>query len=300
MAALILAGNKAAHGATMHPEINLVHNPAAAIQAAADAAQSSLLEFRFERSGLVPRRTALASVLADARAFCATARDVLKPRLGNQYNLRWDAAGFVGSLRVPTSQSGVRSMVQALQSYLLTNPTHAVPPLNVTVERATELLTAFMAALNGVTDQKSSIATCRQARAEAFTALRRKLRGAIKELSDLIPADDMRWRDFGFNIPAEPETPPQPQDVSVNNSTPGALLVACRPVPFADHYRFWTKAVGSSEPPVAVGSSDEPLFQITGLDSNSDWKVYVSAVNGAGKESALSEPVEADVLAAAA
>jgi hypothetical protein len=300
MAALILSGNKAAHGAGMHPEINLVHNPATAIQAAVDAAQNSLLEFRLERSGLVPRRAALASVLADARAFCTTARDALKPRLGYQYHLQWDAAGFVRSLAVPTSQSGLRSTVQALQSYLVTNPTHAVPPLNVTVERATELLTAFATAQNGLTDQQSSVATCREARDDAFAALRRRLRGTIKELSQLIPADDARWRDFGFNIPAEPETPEQPRNVTVNNSTPGALLVSCSPVPFADHYRFWTKAVGSNDAPVAVGSSEEPLFQITGLDSNTDWKVYVSAVNRAGKESPLSEPVEADVLAAAA
>jgi hypothetical protein len=134
----------------------------------------------------------------------------------------------------------------------------------------------------------------------AFKALRVRLRGLADELKQLIGRDDIRWRAFGLNIPAEPAVPPQPESLEVINDTPLQLLVRCEPVPYADRYRWWKKAHMSPADPEAVGTSDLPMFVIENLNGGTHWDIFVSAVNSSGTEGPLSKPAQGDVIAEAA
>ena len=130
--------------------------------------------------------------------------------------------------------------------------------------------------------------------------LRNRLRGLRGELEQLIGLEDRRWRRFGFNIPAEPETPAQPEAVTVNSPEPGRLLLSCPAVPFAERYRWFAQKVGTSVDASSVGTSTEPLFVAEGLDAGARYNVSVSAVNEAGNEGPKSSVVVAQVQARAA
>jgi hypothetical protein len=102
---------------------------------------------------------------------------------------------------------------------------------------------------------------------EALVVLRERLRGVIGELKQLLPDGDRRWKRFGFNLPAEPETPAQPVHVQVDNAAPGKLLVTCATVAFTERYRCYAANVGTALEPAPVGSSNEPLFVVESLEA---------------------------------
>ena len=135
-------------------------------------------------------------------------------------------------------------------------------------------------------------------RDKAKEELRKTLQNLADELDLLIADDDPRWKKFGFEIPAERHPPDAPENVAVNNGLPNKFLVTCGPVPGADHYRFWLQDSGGKDEPVAVGSSQEPQLLIDDVEASKAFKIFTSVVNGVGKESKLSEPVEAIAKAA--
>ncbi len=286
---------RAHFGASSSPEINLVQNTAANVLADLNGAQQSEAGYQAAVSALGSRNDAVATAVDTTYVFCQRARDVLKTQCGNQYCLAWNGTGFVGSLEVPTGQDELRVLLGSLQAHFTANPGHQNAPLNVTTVRVGELIMNLDTARNGVTAQKALIESKRVTRDEAVTALRVRLRGLADELKQLIGRKDRRWRVFGFNIPAEPETPVRPREVVVSNGAAGQLVAQCEPVAYADRYRFWTQEHGSLAEPSLAGSSDEPFFIIDGLPPGSFWNVSVSAVNSNGAEGPRSEPAEGSV-----
>ena len=109
--------------------------------------------------------------------------------------------------------------------------------LSVTAARAKELYDGLKAAKLALESHDTLIGDKQQEQDEALVVLRERLRGVISELKQVLPDDDRRWRRFGFNLPAEPETPAQPEQVQVDNAAPSKLLVTCATVAFAERYR---------------------------------------------------------------
>ena len=131
------------------------------------------------------------------------------------------------------------------------------------------------------------------ARDQTVEALKKRMRGLINELEQLVAKDDPRWRAFGLNIPALPNVPDVPQNVTVNNGIPGRLLVTCAPAAGAAYYRFWTQEAGTATEPTVAGTAQEPTFLVENLTAGKSYKVFVSAVNGSAGESELSAPATA-------
>ena len=170
--------------------------------------------------------------------------------------------------------------------------------MKATAARAEEVVTALKSAKAAQDAQDSLLVTKHQEQETALEALRDRLRGLTGELKQLVGEEDARWRRFGLNIPAEPETPAQPGEVTVNNATAGQLLVSCAPVAFAVRYRWFVAKVGTTAEPQAVGTSNEPLFVIENLEF-ARYNVFASAVNLAGNEGPHSKPVVGEVRASA-
>jgi hypothetical protein len=122
----------------------------------------------------------------------------------------------------------------------------------------------------------------------------------VNELSQLLDRSDVRWVRFGLNAPEAPGAPGVPENVRVSNDMPGKLFVTCDPVVNAAHHRFWTQPQGSPDEPVAAGMSPEPQFLVEGLAPGQAVRVFVSAVNAGGRESACSVAVTATPVALAA
>jgi hypothetical protein len=170
----------------------------------------------------------------------------------------------------------------------------------VTAAKAESWFKAIDDGRRAIAGQELLIRQKRETKDAALVALKTRLRGLMDELKQLIGRQDPRWRDFGFNVPAEPATPAAPQRVTAQALPPGQLLVTCDPVPFADHYRVWTQGADSQLPPALASSSQEPMFLLKDLPAGEQLKLFVSAVNSAGTEGPMSEGVSAQAPASVA
>jgi hypothetical protein len=299
---LLKLGEAAATGGeSIGADIGLVLNKASVLRADYQAAADAVLAQRNAVAERVAKATVLETALATSRTWCFRAKDTIKPYLTDSHSSLWRPTGFVFNLRVPEDYPSLYSLVVSLQKWLAGHPEVKNENLrvNVTPVRAKELHEALKAANEDLEDHDDVIATTLDAQEKALEKLRSRLRGLCGELEQLIGPSDRRWRRFGLNIPAEPETPSQPQQVQVDNSTPGQLLTSCPPVAFAERYRFFIQRVGLAGEPTPVGSAVEPLFVIENLDAGR-FNVFMSAVNFAGNEGPRSEAIVAEVTAKAA
>ncbi len=283
-------------------DAGLAQNKAVKILADFSAANDCFRALQTELANRVAKAAAFEDWLGQARSWGFSAKNTLKPFLGESHNSLYRPTGFVSSLRVAEDYDGLLALTDALQNYFEAHAdqTNANPKVNVTTARAEELYDGLKAAKLALDDQNTLIREKQQEQDDALAVLRDRLRGVIGELKQLLPEDDQRWRRFGFNIPAEPETPVQPEQVQVDDSAPGKLLVTCAPVPFAERYRCYAARVGSTLEPVPVGSSSEPLFVIESLEAGGRYNVLLSAVNSSGNEGPRSEVTVAEVRAQAA
>ncbi len=220
--------------------------------------------------------------------------------MGSQFCAEWVDAGFVTSLEVPTSPAELEGLLSALRAYFLANVGHENAPLNVSAAAALTLFTTLRDARIALNAQRAGRGEKKVTRDAAVRGLRRRLRGLICELDQLIGPLDPRWMSFGFNMPGAPEVPEVPQNVVVDVLSPGELHVTCDASPLADHYRFWKQVQGALTEPELAGSSDEPAFVIDGLTGGTTYLIYVSAVSEGGSESLRSAAVASTPLALAA
>ena len=300
-ASLMVQGGDALAGVeAIGASIPLLINTGALIGTDLIAAQNAQLEYKTVRGGLDPLSTAMRTQREAAYSFCFTARDLLRVYCGRDWNQGWLVTGFDEGLAVPRSYAELRELLVALNYYFTLNPTHENAAVGITAALAGTRRAALQSAHEAINARWAAIESRVQARDGAVTALRRRLSGLCKELSQRLGDMDPRWLEFGFNLPGAPTVPEVPQNVVVT-ALPGAeLQVACGASPNATRYRFFYQRPIVDPAPIAAGSAEDPLFVLTGLTAGQVYQVYVSAVNE-GAESELSSPVTGTpVLAAAA
>jgi hypothetical protein len=287
----------AKHGAA----IKLTLNTGSRIKDDKDAAIAAAQDYAWAVADRAAFSKAVADAIANGVTYCQTVKGVLAKHYGNRYSRLYDPVGFKGgSLEVATDAPGVKAHLTSMEDYFSKKPEHEVASLEVTSERAGKLFEAIRDAEKALSDHDDETELKKSTRDRLVEALRTRLRGLINELTQLIGREDARWHSFGLNIPAEPDTPAAPQNLTATSTAPHQLHAGCDPVPFADHYRFWTQPSGSDADPVQVGSSKEPSLMLENLAGGSRWKVSVSAVNKAGHEGPRSSVAEVIVLASAA
>jgi hypothetical protein len=280
--------------------VPLLINTAALIGADVSAAQSTQLNYKTVRASLTGLYATLRSQRDLAYSFCFTARDLLRVYCGRDWCEAWLATGFVDdSLAVPRSYAELRELLMALNNYFILNPTHENAAVGITAAIANTRVVALQSAHEAINFRWALVETKFQARNAAVTALRKRLSGLCKELSQRFEDMDPRWLEFGFNMPGAPTTPEVPEDVVVTTLPAARLQVVCAPAPNATRYRFYYQRPIVDPAPIFAGGAEDPLFVIEGLTAGQVYQVYVSAAND-GAESQLSEPVNATPLLAAA
>ena len=86
----------------------------------------------------------------------------------------------------------------------------STPKVTVTAALADTLCTAISDARKGVNNALNLTKTKVMAKDDAETAFRKRYRGVIKELEDILADDDPKRYDFGLSRPADPATSGQP------------------------------------------------------------------------------------------
>jgi hypothetical protein len=209
----------------------------------------------------------------------------LKHLLGQQWNSKWNEAGFTGgSLAVPTNPM---VMLQQLRAYYAKNPAREVPDVQgiACTAAAGEAAAQAISTAQSASNQSNSEAGDAHAAFEAgVAAARRRLTGLREELSQQIGEDDEQWCAFAFAKPGDPSTPEVPENVVVTPGAAGshALFIDWDDVRRADGYRVRvTNAAGGAQLAEELTQDSEAV--IGNLPVGATVNITVSARNATGE-----------------
>lgn len=264
--------------------IGIKLNTEAAMTASATALRSSVTTYD-GAVGAQPALTAAQTAASDAGvAFITLARDLLKPTLGGQWSQAWQPTGFRdNSLALPTKDGPIEQLLKDLQTYYAGHPAQENAPAGVTAAHAGTLATAMKDARSAVDENAKDQTNLLNARDDAETALRKKMRGLIGELDEQLPLGSGLWTTFGLNDPNAAGAPAVPQGLTLTPATPGTLLAAWQQSANTDHYRVFKQVVGTDADFVYATSPSDPNATLQGLPSGATVKVRVTAVNPKGE-----------------
>jgi len=238
------------------------------------------------KSTLAQRRAVLHSVTLTVRGFVKTTRELLKPYLGDKPSTAWDIVGFKrGTLQIPVSAEPLLVILERMQAYLTANAETQNTELSITPERASGLVTSLRAAKSEFTAQRGTVKGLLQARNIAQTNLRKRMRGLIDELDQVLDPLDGRWLTFGLNMPGAKQIPTVPQNVSAVLIGETAASVKWEASARAEYYRVWKKVGEGDAEFVTVGNPADLDFTMEELPRNSTIEIAVSAVNNGGESS---------------
>ena len=253
--------------------------------ATARGADGRFAEARSVRSRLI--RAAAESQEA-AKLFLATARDVLKRRLGARWTPAWHEAGFVtGSLMVARRPEARMGHVHEFGSYFAAHPEHALPALELTAAHALALHERLSDARSAVHAHRTALVNERHARDQAVARLRLRLRGTIDELAQLLDAHDPCWRAFALQPPGAAQTPPTPTQLALTAGPRGSgqLHLRWAGARRAARYRVWRQLPDDPTPlPVATVHDAHALLEAQPLGPLI--KIVISALNDGGESPA--------------
>jgi hypothetical protein len=216
------------------------------------------------------------------RAYCFAALGVLRPVLGNRWNSRWNAAGFVTpSLAVPRRDPLV--MLIRFRQYFNANPVQEVTARNVTAAIAQARIAAIQQTNLAVTQARDLLLDLQAERDAAVETLRARLSGLRSELEQALEDDDGRWYDFGFRRPIDGRMPGPITGLVLTPLGAGVVSAAWDLSPLAQNYRVSWRMDGGSSPITEIGLFTDRQCTITGLPTGSTIVVSITARNSSGE-----------------
>jgi hypothetical protein len=239
--------------------------------------------YEIAKNKLSEYRQAIRSVFEDGKIYIGLTRDVFKPRWGNEFTGQWKMLGFEDSLALPSTPAQMQLVVKTIQKYLTDNPTTEVAALNITGAHAQMLLDQLSAARGAVYNQEMVVGLAKEARDASADKLRRRYRGFIDELSQLMGPLDQRWKVFGLNLPGATAIAEIVEGLKATLIGPTAVALKWDASARAEYYRVFKKVIGVDAEFVAVGSPADLDMTLEGLPSNATVEIYVVAVNNGGE-----------------
>jgi hypothetical protein len=231
----------------------------------------------------------------NGRTTARTCVNVLKPRLGDQWNNSWQTAGFTdGSLAIPENPL---TILRQISAYFAANPSHEVGNLKATATQCTSDAEAISTAATASNQSNTDAGTAKSDLEVGISNARSRLSGLRNELGQLLEDDDERWYAFGFSKPSDPETPEVPENLVITPGPAGSHMVfidwdnALR----AASYRVLIKRNVVNSPELKNIIVTESEVTVSDIASATPITVTVSARNSKGGESNPTEPVNAAV-----
>lgn len=214
----------------------------------------------------------------------------LQKMLGQKWNAAWAPTGFpTGSIAVPDSQDERFTLLNDLKNYLTLVPAHESADMGATAALCGAAWTALSDARQGVSNAESAQTAALNTRNAATDALRKRVRGLINELEQLLADDDPRWEDFGLNIPASPTAPVPVATVTLEILSQHRIYVTWSYAVRAVRYRVETKIAGVDDEFVGRGSFKDLEATLKGFTAGQTVKVRVIAGNDGGDAAASPE-----------
>ena len=275
--------------------VGVLQNLEVRVRADLAGAESGQQEFGNARAA--KRNATAAQRIADSngKAFIGNSRAVLAPFLGESWSEAWAPTGFPDqSTAVPSTMAVRQALLNALRGFFVANPARENAPLNVTATEAAARFTALSTARSAAHAAVTTVNDRKKDRAAAVKVLRKRMRGLIEELTQLLAGDDARWYAFGLVPPDGEDAPDEPTNLVASPlpDEPGTWLLDWDDAARAASYRVYVQVVGTDPDfrlAVTVSDSDATL---TDLPTSGTLRFRVIAVNAAGNPSPPSETLE--------
>ena len=231
----------------------------------------------------------------NGRSIARACINVLRPRLGDQWNNDWQNAGFTdGSLAIPENPL---ALLQQIASYFSAHPDHEVKTVNATAGDCTTAAEAISDAASASNQSNTDAGIAKSNLEVGLRNARTRLSGLRNELGQLLEDDDERWYAFGFSKPSDPDTPEVPENLVITPGPAGSHLVfidwdnALR----ATSYRVLIKRDAANTPELKNIIVTESEVTVNDIASATPIIVTVSARNSKGGESGPTNAVNATV-----
>lgn len=280
---IIALATDMADGANTHgAAAGLLQNTESAIRADLTAAQAAESAFQAARSAKSTRSAAQQSADSNAKSFIAATKKILSLTLGNAWSTEWASAGWNNpTLAIPASVPERHATLPSIAAYLTANPTKENAPAGVTAANALSLHAALTAAISGVNTANVASGQAKAVRDASIEKLRQRMIGLVRELNQLLEADDARWYAFGLNRPNDPETPAIATGLVATPGAPGILLLDWADARRAERYKVEIKKPSGTDF-VEIAQVSDSEAMLTGLTSGTSVSLRVSSANEAG------------------
>ncbi len=206
--------------------------------------------------------------------------------LGSQYNAGWGEAGFPNqSTAIPSNQAQRFTLLAALRNYFTANPTAESVDMEATAAICNTAHTNVSNARQAVNTGEQAVTDAKAAEAAAVKTLRKRVRGLIDELGQLIADDDSRYEAFGLNIPANPSAPESIASLTAVAQGGGKAHFSW---PYATRMtgsRIMGKRIGVDTVAHSLGTADGLEKTLAGL-AVGDWEFSVISYNDGGDAAA--------------
>jgi hypothetical protein len=284
---LIAAGEDMCDGLSQHAvTLGITQNTFAKTRADLDALLAAV-DAQSAAEGAQPAAyAALRTADSNGKGFIAAFIKIASITLGNDWSDDWLATGLPdNTVGVPGTQDKRFAALAGLKAYLTANPTMEIstPKVTVTAALAATLYTAISTARQGVNNALNLTKTKVMAKDAAETAFRKRYRGVIKELEDILDAEDPRWYDFGLSRPADPATPGQPANVHATALGTGRVLVQIDGARRANSFNYYKKVVNVDPEPVKLLNDKGKQLTFENLPVGASIEFTVTGVNDAGE-----------------
>jgi hypothetical protein len=264
--------------------VGIAQNTEAAMRAAITAAQLADVDYGAAKEARVAATAVTQAADDEAQNFLLAAKRVLSQFLGTNWSTAWESTGFPNqSTKVPATQDQRLILCATLKIYFTNNPTREVAALGVTAINAEAKFQALSDGRDAVEHKTREQADKKATRDTAVNGLRKRVRGLIDELTQLLDDTDSRWHVFGLNCPADPDTPEPVGSLALSLGAAGVIVATWPSALRATRYRPFTQIVGVDAEFVAHDPVHDEFVNLPGFASGQTVKVYIIAANDAGE-----------------
>jgi hypothetical protein len=288
-----MLGQTAANAVRNHgAAVGIQQNTEDAIRADWKAHQDASNTYISARVDAIDATKALKAACADGRKWLLMARDVFKTFLGKKPGKNWNGLGWSDqTTAVPRDDGTLAIIIERSGKYLADHPELEAASLGLTAARAAALVKALRAARFDRNHKKSARMKAKQERAAAEKTLRRRVRGLVGELGQLLEPTDGRWKLFGLKPPGKPDSPPKVKNTRAEATGGGRVLVRCAAAARAEYYQVHLMVVGRDADFALAESPRDPQKMLEGLPVGATVRLKMRAMNETG-HSPFGEVVE--------
>ncbi len=284
-----------ADGANLHEgPIGIKQNTEAVLRAAIAGTVAAKLALGGARNALEDLVDARQAADVAGTEVLRNCRLRLVKLFGPRYTAQWGQAGFPNqSTAIPDAQDARFTLLNALKAYFVANPSAESVDMEATAAICTAAHTALSNARQAENTGEQAVTDAKAAEAAAVKTLRKRVRGLIEELGQLIADDDSRYEAFGLNIPAHPTAP---ESITSLTAVPQGGGKAHFSWPYATRMtgtRIMGKRIGVDDEAHSLGTAEGLEKTFTGL-APGNWEFSAISYNEGG-DAPASPPVQATI-----